>query len=491
MKRTLIASASAIAVLGLGAVGAQAWTLPSWLHGSRATTVAEASTPPAAAPIAPLSAVQVPNYRAIVRAYGPAVVGVTVSGMHDASDEGPSSGNDPFFRFFRGLPGFPGFPNGLPHGEVPFHGLGSGFIISSNGVILTNAHVVQDAKVVTVTLQDRRQFKAKVVGSDPATDVAVIKIDAENLPTVVLGDPSSVHVGDYVLAIGAPYGFTESATQGIVSATGRALPGDNYVPFIQTDAAINPGNSGGPLFDALGRVIGINTQIYSRSGGFQGLAFAIPINVALHVKDQLVATGHVDHARLGVVIQDLTAPLAKSFGLEAPDGALVASVSPDTAAARADLKPGDVITSIDGKTVHTASDVSDFVGLAAPGDKIALTVWRDKSPRQMEITLGKAEPQGQTELASAHQGGTFGLSVRPLTPDERRQDGVDHGLLVEDATGPAALAGVRAGDVLLALDGKPVASVEQFREMLGDHPKQVALLVDRNGQPLYVALSLG
>jgi serine protease Do len=490
MKRTLIATASLLAVMGLGAGAAEAWSLPAWLHHDEQTTVAEASPPAlvAPAPIAPLTVAEMPNYRAIVQAYGPAVVGVTVSGTHEVGGEGPSMEGDPFFRFFRGLPGFRfQMP---PHGEVPFRGQGSGFIISPDGLILTNAHVVRGAKEVTVKLKDRREFKAKVLGTDPATDVAVIRIDAQNLPTVVLGDPKSVHVGDYVLAIGAPYGFEESATQGIVSAKGRSLPGDSYVPFIQTDAAVNPGNSGGPLFDSGGRVIGINAQIYSRSGGFQGLAFAIPVNVAMHVKDQIVANGHVDHARLGVVLQDLTAPLAESFGLKAPDGALIASVAPKTAAARAELKAGDVITAVDGQPVRTAGDVSSRVGMAAPGDKITLTVWRDKSSREMKIGLGKAQAEDETVVASTH-GGSLGLTVRPLNSDERQQAGVDHGLLVEDVSGPAARAGIQAGDVVLALDGKPVNNIDQVHQVLQRHPHHVALLIARDGQQIFVPVELG
>jgi len=262
------------------------------------------------------------------------------------------------------------------------------------------------------------------------------------------------------------------------------------VPFIQTDAAVNPGNSGGPLFDAGGRVIGINAQIYSQSGGFQGLAFAIPVDVALHVKDQIVAKGHVDHARLGVTLQDVSAPLAESFGMKSPDGALVASVMPGSAAAKADLKPGDVITMVDGERVHTAGDVSHRVGEAAPGDKLTLGVWRDKAPRELTVALGKAETAHNEPLAQA-EGGTLGLAVRPLQRDEQQRAGVDHGLLVERVGGAAEQAGIEAGDVLLALNGKPVHSVEQIRQALQSHPKHVALLVDRNGQRIFVPVDIG
>jgi len=507
MKRSLIATASALFIAGLAAGNADALSWPSWLarHDEAKTAAAQAATTaatttvsPAATPAAaaaparidPLPAGAMPNYRAIVQAQGPAVVGVTVSGLRNAAadgddDAGPRA-DDPYFRFFRGLPGMQ-MP---PQGAQPFRGQGSGFIVSNDGVVLTNAHVVRDARLVTVKLSDRREYAAKVLGSDPATDIAVLKIDAKNLPAVTLGDPQALQVGDWVLAIGAPFGFEQTATQGIVSAKGRSLPGDSYVPFIQTDAAVNPGNSGGPLFDAAGRVVGINAQIYSRSGGFQGLAFAIPVDVALRVKDQILAHGKVEHARLGVTLQDLSAPLAESFGMKSPDGALVASVAPDSAAAKAGLKAGDVVTLVEGQPVHTAGDVSARVGQARPGDKLALQVWRDRQPREMTVPLGRAEPdKAMTEAAA--EGATLGLSVRPLNRAELREAGTDHGLLVQGVTGPAQLAGVQPGDVLLALNGKPVQDVEQVRQALKGKPRHVALLVAREGQQIFVPVDLG
>ncbi|MCB1996030.1 MAG: PDZ domain-containing protein, partial [Rhodoferax sp.] len=293
-----------------------------------------------------------------------------------------------------------------------------------------------------------------------------------------------------VLAIGAPYGFEQTATQGIVSAKGRSLPGDSFVPFLQTDAAVNPGNSGGPLFDASGRVVGINAQIYSPNGGFAGLAFAIPIDVAQKVRDQIVTTGKVEHARLGVMLQDLSAPLAESFGLKAPDGALVSSVAPGTAAAKAELKAGDVITAIDGQPVRVAGDLSSRIGLARPGDKVALTVWRDKAPHEVDVHLGRADVEGATRTAAA-DGERLGLQVRPLDRQERREAGVDHGLVVEGVGGPAQLAGIQPGDVLLAINGQPVKGVEQVREVMAKHPKHVALLVSRDGQQIFVPVDIG
>jgi serine protease Do len=503
-------TATAAALLGAGvtlSTTASGWGLPSWLQAKAPssttatgdapaspapTAVAAAAATVAAAPAAAIAPAQLPNYRAIVQSQGPAVVGITVAGLHktSADDDGDaprSLENDPFFRFFRGMPGW----RLQPPGAQPFRGQGSGFIISSDGLVLTNAHVVRDAKQVTVKLSDRREFSAKVLGSDPATDIAVLKLDATGLPTVQLGDPKQVQVGDYVLAIGAPYGFEQTATQGIVSAKGRSLPGDSsVVPFIQTDAAVNPGNSGGPLFDATGRVVGVNAQIYSQSGGFQGLAFAIPVDVALKVKDQIVTHGKVEHARLGVTLQDLSAPLAASFGLDAPDGALVSSVVPDSAAAKAGLKAGDVITSLDGERVRVAGDVSSRVGLARPGDKLKLEIWRDKSRVTETVSLGRAEKDTQEAAAPAERG-SLGLALRPLERQELRGSGLDHGLLIERVTGPAQLAGVQPGDVLLALNGKPVKDVEQVREAMKDKPKQVALLVSRDGQQIFVPVRLG
>jgi serine protease Do len=501
-KITLTAAAAALLAAGVTlTTTASGWTAPGWLKDkapnaapvngdATAGSAAPATVALAAAPSAALPPAQLPNYRAIVQTQGPAVVGITVAGLHKVESpavvEAPGMDDDPFFRFFRGIPGLR-----MPQqGAQPFRGQGSGFIISSDGMILTNAHVVRDAKQVTVKLNDRREFSAQVLGSDPVTDIAVLKVDAKGLPTVQLGDSRQVQVGDYVLAIGAPYGFEQSASQGIVSAKGRSLPGESVVPFIQTDAAVNPGNSGGPLFDASGRVIGVNAQIFSQSGGFQGLAFSIPVDVALRVKDQIVAHGKVEHARLGVTVQDLSAPLAASFGLSAPDGALVSSVVPDSAAAKAGLKAGDVILAIDGEPVRVAGEVSSRVGLARPGDKLKLEIWRDKGRHTETVSLGRAD-RDQQEASAAPEGGSLGLALRPLERQELRGSGLDHGLLIERVTGPAQLAGVQPGDVLLALNGRPVQSIEQVRAAMKESPKQVALLVARDGQQIFVPVRLG
>jgi serine protease Do len=517
---TLKPLAWALVGAGIAVVGsAGAIDLPSWFHHDSAATPAAAATvapapaataaahpavaaaavqagtlPPATpAPLPPGTA---PNYRAIVQQYGPAVVHVNVSGTHkptpdEIEEQGGISPDDPIFRFF-GMPGFNG--RGMHPSEQPFKGLGSGFIISSDGLILTNAHVVREAKDVTVKLQDRREYTAKVLGMDVSTDIAVLRINAKNLPVVRFGNPQQLMVGDYVLAIGAPYGLDQTATSGIVSAKGRSLPsekGDNFVPFIQTDAAVNPGNSGGPLFDAAGGVVGINSQIYSRNGGFQGVSFAIPIDVALKVKDQIVATGHAQHARLGVVIQPLNQDLAESFGLERPDGALVTSVANNSAASRAGLKSGDVIVKMNGEPVLESNELSTRIGLAKAGDKVTLEVWRDKQMHTLNATLGSSDDK--TDVASANEpaeGARLGLSMRPLNKDERGEVGAS-GLLVEQSDGAARLAGVNPGDVVLAVNGKPVTSVDEVKAVLASKPKRVALLVWRNGNRIFMPVNLG
>ncbi|MCO5125521.1 MAG: Do family serine endopeptidase [Rhizobacter sp.] len=499
---TLKPLAYALAAAGLVAVGSSgAFSLnPShWL--AKDTTVAAASpgamTAAAvvapAAPVAPLPAGATPNFRAIVEQAGPAVVGVMVEGMHKADAEDMQE-LPPQLRGFPGFPGFPGMP-GMPGrgGEMPFRGQGSGFIVSSDGLILTNAHVVREAKEVIVKLSDRREFKAKVLGSDPTTDVAVLRIEATGLPTVRLGDPKQLQVGDPVLAIGSPFGFEQTATQGIVSAKGRSLPGDGAVPFIQTDAAVNPGNSGGPLFDGSGAVVGINSQIYSQSGGYQGLSFAIPINVALKVKSEIVATGKAQHARLGVTIQDLNQTLAQSFGLDKPDGALVASVTPGSAAAAAGLKSGDVVTAVNGEPIVRSGSLSSRIGLATPGEEVKLTVWRDKAAREFDVKLGSAEESDKTfaKAGGEVQPGQLGLALRPLTPNERAQAKIEQGLLIEGVAGPAARAGLAQGDVLLAINGQAVGSIEQVRSVMQSKPKSVALLVERQGERIFVPVKLG
>jgi serine protease Do len=441
----------------------------------------------------PMRQATLPDFASIVAQNGAAVVNISVSGTTKAGwmkapDEN-DFGNDPFFQFFRGLP----FKFQIPHDEVPMQGLGSGFIVSPDGVILTNAHVVRDAAEVTVKLIDRREFRARVVGTDLETDIAVLRIDAKNLPTVRLGNPAASRVGDWVVAIGSPFGFENSVTAGIVSAKGRSLPGDAYVPFIQTDVAVNPGNSGGPLFNMAGEVIGINSQIYSRSGGYEGLSFAIPIDVAVKVRDQIVATGHATHARLGVTVQEVNQPLAESFGLKKVEGALVSSVQPDSAAARAGLQAGDVILKFNGRPIAASSDLPSLVSEAKPGESAKLEIWRKGGIRELSAVLGKTEQTAAGEAtggeALAH--GRLGLAVRPLTSEERREAGVSAGLLVERVEGPAERAGVQPGDLILSVNGTALKSAAQLRELAAHASKSVALLVQRGDARIFVPLRIG
>jgi serine protease Do len=428
----------------------------------------------------PIPPISTPNYRAIVAQNEAAVVGVMAAGTLKAVDEGDN--DNPLSQMFPGRP--------MPRGHGIAHAQGSGFIISADGIILTNAHVVDGAQNVTVKLSDHREFKAKVLGADRSSDIAVLKIDAHDLPTVQLGDSDQLGVGDYVLAIGEPFGLEETATAGIVSAKGRSLPGDGYVPFIQTDAAVNPGNSGGPLFDANGAVVGINAQIYSNSGGYQGVSFAIPINLAVQVKDQIVKTGKVAHARLGVQVQTLDQSLADSFQIKVPNGALIAKIEPDSAAEHAGLKVGDVILKVNEHPIVDAGQLSARIGSAMPGDHAVIEIWRAGKTLDVTATIGSAATLASAAADQSDATGRLGLALRPLNPEEKSQVG-SGGLVVEDARGRAADAGIQRGDVVLAVDGTPVSSVPQMRKVVGEHDKQVALLIQRGENRLFVPVSLG
>jgi len=481
--------------LAWSAVGLLAVGTATGLSAHGVLKVASPATPPVSsdltqpAPSQPIPMMTAPNYRAIVSRNQAAVVGITTAGpMPTAGPQefnfGGQNGDDnPFSQFFRGQ-----MPR--PHGVQ--HAQGSGFLISADGLVLTNAHVVDGAKEVTVKLSDHREYKAKVLGADKSSDIAVLKIEAHNLPAVTLGDSDKLGVGDYVLAIGEPFGLEETATAGIVSAKGRSLPGDGYVPFIQTDAAVNPGNSGGPLFDAGGSVVGINSQIYSNSGGYQGVSFAIPINLAVQVKDQIVKTGKVAHSRLGVEVQTLDQSLANSFKLTSPNGALVAKVVPDSAAAEAGIKVGDVILKFNGASIVDAGSLSQRVGVATPGEKATIEIWRDGKTLDLTATIGNAATLASADDSSGDPSqAKLGLALRPLSPEERQQAGVPGGLVVEDAQGRAAEAGIQQGDVVLSVDGTPVQSVAQLRKMVKDHDKQIALLIQRGDARLFVPVTLG
>ena len=384
------------------------------------------------------------------------------------------------------------FPFMQPGQGAPMRGEGSGFIVSTDGIILTNAHVVDDAQKVTVKLTDRREFEARVIGSDAKSDVAVLKIDAQNLPVIKLGDPQTLQVGEWVVAIGSPFGLENSVTAGIVSAKGRSLPDDTYVPFIQTDVAVNPGNSGGPLFNLRGEVVGINSQIYSRSGGYQGLSFAIPIDVALNVSKQLQTQGHVTRGKLGVGIQDVDQALAESFGLEVPRGALVASVEKGGPAEKAGLREGDVILQFDGQVIESAGQLPSAVAATDPGKAVALQIWREQATREVKVKLGQTTDDNA--VAANFDGtnaGRLGVMVRPLSAEEKQQADLSDGLVVENVDGAAAEAGVRPGDIVLSANGSPVKSVEQLRSVVSGSKSHVALLVQRGDARVFVPVELG
>ena len=442
---------------------------------------------------APALAKDVVDVADLVEKQGPAVVNISTTKLVKRQAEGfpfvipDEEDMQEFFRRF-----FPPGGHDGPMQEIPARGSGSGFIVSNDGYILTNAHVVKGADEVVVKLIDKRNFTAKVVGTDTRTDVAVIKITANNLPTVKLGDPTRLRVGEAVAAIGSPFGFENSVTAGIVSAKGRSLPAENYVPYIQTDVPINPGNSGGPLFNMKGEVVGINSQIYSRSGGYQGVSFAIPIDVAMEVVDQLKSGGKVSRGWLGVVIQEVTADLAESFGLDQPRGALVAQIQEDSPAHKAGLQASDVILAFNGKTVDASSDLPRMVGLAKPGASIPLQIWRKGKVQQLNVVLGELPADDQLAGKSSKAFSRGGLALSELSAEQQRALELDHGLLVEDATGDAARAGIRTGDIILAVNNGKVATVEAFRKAIAAVPagKSAAILVRRGESSLYIPLKI-
>jgi serine protease Do len=437
------------------------------------------------------SAAQLPDFTDLVEKQGPAVVNVSTSQSvrNPLLPQIPNlPEDDPFFEFFRRFAPQPG-----PR-EFQSQSLGSGFIISQDGYILTNAHVVEAAEEITVKLTDKREFKAKVIGSDRRTDVALIKIEAGGLPMVRFGDPTKLRVGEWVLAIGSPFGFENTVTAGIVSAKGRSLPQENYVPFIQTDVAVNPGNSGGPLFNLRGEVVGMNSQIYSRTGGFMGLSFAIPIDVANDIAQQLRTTGRVTRGRIGVVIQPLTKELADGFGLSRPQGALVNSVEKGGPAEKAGVEAGDVILRFDGKVVASSEDLPRIVGATRPGAKVQLQVWRNKGTRDLQVAV--AEMQDERAARQGRRGGKppavvpgqYGLALSDLSDAQKSELKISGGVLVENVQGAGQRAGVRRGDVILAVNNQDVTSVDQFNQMMGqfERGKTVALLVRRGANSLYI-----
>ena len=435
-----------------------------------------------------------PDFRPLVREYGDAVVYVEVLQRRERrAAPGGVLPEDPLYEFFRRFGITP--PDLEPRGELPpARGAGSGFIVSDDGYILTNAHVVSGADQVTVRLTDRREFQAAVVGADTRTDVAVIRIDADNLPTVRIGDPEKVEPGQWVLAIGSPFGLENSVTAGIISATSRALgPGSN-VPFIQTDVAVNPGNSGGPLFNLQGEVVGINSMIFSRTGGYMGLSFAIPIDVAINVQEQLIEHGRVVRGRIGVIVQDMNAPLAQAFGLDRPRGALIAGVEEGGPAADAGLRPGDVILSLNGEPIDRFNELGAAIASMEPGSEATIGLWRDREERGIEVRIEEARDE-TAEAAAATPAGQaeeqLGLVVRALSAEEKRLTGSQGNIVIDRVQGAAAAAGLQPGDIIIGVGGNRIESVQALREAFEDSPRSVALLVEREGTTIFVPLPTG
>jgi serine protease Do len=448
----------------------------------------------------PALAVSLPDFTELVERKGAAVVNIS-SIQTPKGNPLPFPGldeKDPMFDFFRRF--IPRHPE-LPRFDPENRSLGSGFIISADGYILTNAHVVERADEILVRLVDKREFRAQVVGSDARSDVALIKIEASDLPRLEMGDPTRLKVGEWVVAIGSPFGFDHSVTAGIVSAKGRSLPNENFVPFIQTDVAINPGNSGGPLFNLKGEVVGINSQIYSETGGFMGLSFAIPIDLAMDVQQQLRASGRVQRGRIGVAIQEVTRGLAESFGLPRADGALVSAVEADGPAAKAGIERGDVILRFGGKPVENSGDLPRIVAASRPGSQALVQVYRNGAPTELTVTLGEWKDEeaprvrrSEVPVASA---GRLGLVVAQASPAQLRERNIEHGLIVERAEGAAARAEVQAGDIVVAIVAgglqTPVKSVDAFKRRAAElkDGQMVTLLIARGVGTTYVTLRAG
>ena len=445
-------------------------------------------------------ATKLPDFTELVEKHGIAVV--NISAVQNSNTQGNQippeipglPENSPFYEFFRKHMQ----PFSAPRKSEP-KSLGSGFIISADGYILTNAHVVETASEITVKLNDKREFVAEVIGTDRKTDVALIKINTTDLPTVTQGNPDNLKVGEWVVAIGSPFGFEHSVTAGIVSAKGRSLAQENYVPFIQTDVAINPGNSGGPLFNMRGEVVGINSQIYSRTGGFMGLSFAIPINVATEIADQLKASGKVNRGRIGVMIQEVTKELAESFGLTESKGALVVSVEKGGAADKAKVRARDIILKFDEKDVATSADLPRIVANTKPGSKVAIELWRDGAFKTVKVIIGETP---KDEVAENHKikqskkiniDNRLGLALIELTGQQKKQLDINNGLLVEGMQpGIGSRSGIRIGDVILGFNSKDVNSVEQFNELLNQAKsgKNIALLVRRGDVTTFITMKL-
>ena len=443
-----------------------------------------------------------PDFTELAEKQGPAVVNISTTTQlkrgHPAMPF-PFDESDPAFEFFkRFIPKAPG--GGMPR-DFENKSLGSGFIISSDGYILTNAHVVDGADEVVVRLTDKREFRVRTIGADKRTDVALLKIEASNLPAVKMADTGQLKVGEWVVAIGSPFGFDNTVTAGIVSAKGRSLPQENFVPFIQTDVAINPGNSGGPLFNLRGEVVGINSQIYSRSGGYMGVSFAIPIEVAMEVQSQLRASGKVSRGRMGVVIQEVSKDLAESLGLSRPMGAVVNAVEKGGPADKAGIEPGDVILKFDGKPIDSSADLPRAVGATKPGTRSSVQVWRKGVMRDIAVTIGEmgdekvADSRPARSMKPPEQAANrLGLVVSELTAEQKRDLKMSSGLLIEEVRGTTSRSDLRPGDVIVAAISKgattEVKTVDQFNKLLAQYEKgsNVTLLIRRGDMQTFVTI---
>ncbi len=453
-------------------------------------------------PVLTAQAKDLPDFTELAEKQGPAVVNISITSVvHGAGTIGfPGMPNDEalqeFLRRF-GIPGMPGAPGQEGGQDYKSQSLGSGFIISSDGFILTNAHVVSEADEVLVKLYDKREFKAKIIGADKRTDVALIKIEATGLPKVTIGDPNALKVGEWVAAIGSPFGLENTMTAGIVSAKGRALPQENYVPFIQTDVAINPGNSGGPLFNLRGEVVGVNSQIYSKSGGSMGLSFSIPIDVAIDISNQLKTTGRISRGWLGIAIQEITKELAESFGMKNTNGALVAGVEKNSPADKGGLEAGDVILKFDSKPINTSGDLPRAVAATKPGKVVPVEIMRKGAVKTLQLGVGEMpNEQNEAPVASKEtakpEANRIGLTLRELTPQQKKKLNGKNGLLVIESAGAAAQAGIRRGDVILGLNNNESQSVELFNKQINavGAGKTVAVLVQRGESTLYVPIKV-
>ncbi|HJS78285.1 MAG TPA: DegQ family serine endoprotease [Burkholderiales bacterium] len=436
-----------------------------------------------------------PDFTSLMKQQGPAVVNVITKREAGRSGRGAQGQQgqppeDPLLEFFRRF--MPDAPERMPG---PGLGLGSGFIVSQDGYVLTNAHVVAGDGEVTVRLADaKREFKASVIGADERTDIALLKIEATGLPTVKLGKSEKLQPGEWVAAIGSPFGFENTITAGIVSATGRSLPAETYVPFIQTDVAVNPGNSGGPLMNLAGEVVGVNSMIYSQTGGYMGVSFAIPIEVALDVMKQLRAEGKVTRGRLGVRIQPMTKELAQSFRLKEPDGALIALVEPGSPADKAGLKPGDVVLAYNGQPIDDTNKLPRLVAATKPGQSATLRIWRDGKAEEVKFTAGELVVDAKPAKPAAEKStkpNRLGLVVSELPAAQRKALGIDYGLVVESAD--ASRSPLRPGDVIVGVGRETIKSLEDFDRLIAEHKQgdTVALLVRRGEATVYVPIEVG